>query len=113
MGELIRAALDAGARRVLVGCGDSGTSDGRSGLRSRPSAPGSWTPRESNSPWGVPRLNRLDGSTRPASTRVSRPPSCWWPAIRNNVLRGERGVARVFGPQKGAARSGSRSWRPP
>ncbi len=31
VGELIRAALDAGARRILVGCGDSGTSDGGAG----------------------------------------------------------------------------------
>ncbi len=28
VGELIKAALDAGAERVLVGCGDSGTNDG-------------------------------------------------------------------------------------
>ena len=31
VGELVRAALDAGARRILVGCGDSGTSDGGAG----------------------------------------------------------------------------------
>ncbi|CAM5301480.1 glycerate kinase [Streptomyces violaceorubidus] len=31
VGELIRAALDTGVRRVLVGCGDSGTSDGGAG----------------------------------------------------------------------------------
>lgn len=31
VGELIRAALDTGVRRILVGCGDSGTSDGGAG----------------------------------------------------------------------------------
>jgi len=30
-GELIAAALDAGARRIIVGCGDTGTSDGGAG----------------------------------------------------------------------------------
>ena len=28
VGELIKAALDAGAERLLIGCGDSGTNDG-------------------------------------------------------------------------------------
>lgn len=28
VGELIRAGVDAGARRILVGCGNLGTSDG-------------------------------------------------------------------------------------
>lgn len=32
VGELIVAALDRGARRTLVGCGDSGTSDGGAGM---------------------------------------------------------------------------------
>ncbi len=31
-GELVQAALDAGARRLIIGCGDSGTSDGGAGL---------------------------------------------------------------------------------
>jgi glycerate kinase len=32
VGQLIRAALDAGARRIIVGCGDSGTSDAGAGM---------------------------------------------------------------------------------
>lgn len=32
VGELIKAALDAGAERILVGCGDSGTNDGGIGM---------------------------------------------------------------------------------
>jgi hypothetical protein len=32
VGELIRAALDAGTERILVGCGDSGINDGGAGM---------------------------------------------------------------------------------
>ncbi len=32
VGELIRASLDDGAERLLVGCGDSGTTDGGAGM---------------------------------------------------------------------------------
>lgn len=32
VGNLIRAALDAGARRILLGCGDSGINDGGAGM---------------------------------------------------------------------------------
>lgn len=32
VGELMRTALDAGSKRIIVGCGDSGTSDGGAGM---------------------------------------------------------------------------------
>ena len=32
VGELIRRALDAGCTKIIVGCGDSGTSDGGAGM---------------------------------------------------------------------------------
>ena len=32
VGELVRAALDGGARRILLGCGDSGINDGGAGM---------------------------------------------------------------------------------
>jgi glycerate kinase len=32
VGELIREALDAGATKIIIGCGDSGTSDGGAGM---------------------------------------------------------------------------------
>ncbi|MFK4068041.1 glycerate kinase [Streptomyces sp. NPDC029674] len=101
VGELIRAALDAGARRVLVGCGDSGTSDGGAGalqaLGARLLDADGW-----ELPHGgreLARLSRIDPSgldPRLGNTeiRVACNPF--------NVLCGERGVARVFGPQKGA-----------
>ncbi|KUL49872.1 MULTISPECIES: glycerate kinase [unclassified Streptomyces] len=101
VGELIRAALDAGARRILVGCGDSGTSDGGAGalqaLGARLLDADGWElPRGGRE---LARLSRIDASgldPRLADTdiRVACNPF--------NVLCGERGVARVFGPQKGA-----------
>jgi glycerate 2-kinase len=32
LGELVRHALDKGAERILIGCGDSGTNDGGAGM---------------------------------------------------------------------------------
>ncbi|MCF1597108.1 glycerate kinase [Streptomyces muensis] len=101
VGELIRAALDTGVRRILIGCGDSGTSDGGAGALQALGA----------------RLLDADGFELPAGgrelTRLARiDPSGLDPRLRDvelqvacnpyNVLCGERGVARVFGPQKGA-----------
>lgn len=101
VGELIGAALDAGARRILVGCGDSGTSDGGAGALQALGA----------------RLLDVDGWELPHGgrelTRLSRiDPSDLDPRLKGteirvacnpfNVLTGEHGVARVFGPQKGA-----------
>ncbi|GAB2631204.1 glycerate kinase [Streptomyces capparidis] len=101
VGELIRAALDAGARRVLVGCGDSGTSDGGAGAlralgarlldaRGRELPPGGRA---------LLALDRVDASgldPRLAGTEILVACNPY------NVLCGPRGVARVFGPQKGA-----------
>ena len=101
VGELIRAALDTGVRRILIGCGDSGTSDGGAGALQALGA----------------RLLDADGFGLPHGgrelTRLARiDPSGLDPRLRDvellvacnpyNVLCGERGVARVFGPQKGA-----------
>ncbi|WP_210576186.1 glycerate kinase [Streptomyces sp. GESEQ-4] len=101
VGELIRAALDTGVRRILVGCGDSGTSDGGAGalqaLGARLlDADGFELPHGGRE---LSHLHRIDGAgldprLRQAELLVACNPY--------NVLCGERGVARVFGPQKGA-----------
>ncbi|MFI0357680.1 glycerate kinase [Actinomadura sp. 9N407] len=102
VGELIAAALDAGAARILVGCGDSGTSDGGAGALQALGA----------------RLLDAYGNELPAGgaalTRLDRiDPSGLDPRLKHtellvacnpcNLLCGPDGVARVYGPQKGAS----------
>lgn len=101
VGELIRAALDAGAQRVLLGCGDSGINDGGAGMVQALGArlldvQG----RELGAGGGeLLRLHRIDLSgLDPRLARVKLDAAVNW----HNVLLGQRGVARVFGPQKGA-----------
>ncbi|PGH51692.1 glycerate kinase [Streptomyces sp. Ru87] len=101
VGELIRAALDAGARRILVGCGDSGTSDGGAGALQALGArlvdgSGRELPRGGAA---LARLDHIDPAgldPRLAGTEILVACNPF------NVLCGPRGVARVFGPQKGA-----------
>ncbi|MEW2809373.1 glycerate kinase [Streptomyces massasporeus] len=101
VGELIRAALDTGVRRILVGCGDSGTSDGGAGalqaLGARLlDAEGRELPHGGRE---LTRLHRIDPTGLDARlAEVELLVAC----NPYNVLCGERGVARVFGPQKGA-----------
>ncbi|GAB4581096.1 MAG: glycerate kinase [Anaerolineales bacterium] len=102
VGELIRAALDAGAERILVGCGDSGTNDGGAGMAQ---ALGIRLLDQNGRDlgWGggeLSRLMRIDMTFRdPRLDRVQIDVACNW----HNVLCGPKGVARVFGPQKGAS----------
>ncbi|MFF7792384.1 glycerate kinase [Streptomyces sp. NPDC007991] len=101
VGELIRSALDRGVRRILVGCGDSGTSDGGAGALQ---ALGARLLDEQGEelPFGgreLTRLHRIDSRGLDARlAEVELLVAC----NPFNVLCGERGVARVFGPQKGA-----------
>lgn len=101
VGELIRVALDSGATRILVGCGDSGTSDGGAGALQALGARVLDADGADLSAGGaaLERLASLDlsGMDRravDAEVEVACNP--------HNVLTGDRGVARVFGPQKGA-----------
>lgn len=101
VGELIRAALDAGARHILLGCGDSGINDGGAGMAAALGV--KLLDREGNplAPGGaaLASLARIDMSGRdPRLAEVCIDAAVNW----HNVLLGERGVARVFGPQKGA-----------
>ncbi|MEW2172998.1 glycerate kinase [Streptomyces sp. NPDC007027] len=101
VGELIRAALDAGARRILVGCGDSGTSDGGAGaLRALGARLTDRHGRELRPGGGaLHELERIDPSgLDPRLADAGLLVAC----NPYNVLCGKRGVARVFGPQKGA-----------
>lgn len=102
VGELIKAALDAGAHRIVVGCGDSGVNDGGAGIvealgaqlldkDGKPIQPGGL---------GLAELHTIDLSgLDPRLRDVDIEVGC---NIRN-VLTGAHGVARLFGPQKGAS----------
>lgn len=101
VGELIAAALDAGASRVLVGCGDSGTNDGGAGMAQALGVRLLDADGEDLCPGGgeLNRLAHVDVSgLDPRLADVPIDVACNWA----NVLTGPRGVARVFGPQKGA-----------
>ncbi|QFT29832.1 Glycerate 2-kinase [Labrenzia sp. THAF82] len=101
VGELILAALDAGAKRILIGCGDSGINDGGAGMAQ---ALGARLLDANNNCIGrggaaLANLSRIDISgldPRLSETQIDAAVN--W----HNVLLGDRGVARVFGPQKGA-----------
>lgn len=101
VGELVRAALDLGARRILLGCGDSGINDGGAGMAQALGirlldADGNELDRGGAA---LTQLNRIDIRTRdPRLAHVRIDAAVNW----HNQLLGERGVARVFGPQKGA-----------
>lgn len=102
VGELIKAALDEGAERILIGCGDSGTNDGGAGMAQALGV--QLLDTDGNDlGWGggeLIRLERLDLSCRdPRLEQVQIDVACNW----HNLLCGSKGVARVFGPQKGAS----------
>lgn len=102
VGELIKAALDAGAERILIGCGDSGTNDGGAGMAQ---ALGVKLLDKNGTQLGfggqyLKRLAKIDMSNRdPRLDNIQIDVACNW----HNILCGENGVARVFGPQKGAS----------
>jgi glycerate kinase len=101
VGELIKAALDAGVEKILVGNGDSGTNDGGAGAAQ---ALGVKLLKENGddierSGIGLKELAKVDLSGRDERlARVQIDVAC----NIKNILCGEKGVARVFGPQKGA-----------
>ncbi|MBY3156808.1 glycerate kinase [Rhizobium laguerreae] len=101
VGELVRAALDRGARRILLGCGDSGINDGGAGMAEALGIrlldqEGNRLPRGGAA---LSRLAAIDTSGRdPRLEGLRIDAAVNW----HNVLLGERGVARIFGPQKGA-----------
>ncbi|MCB8956183.1 MAG: glycerate kinase [Nocardioides sp.] len=93
VGELLLAAVDAGARRIVVGLGGSGTNDGGAGLLA---AVGATADRPLDQ--GVAGLAGV--------TRVEVPPlevELVAASDVDNPLTGLFGATKVFGPQKGIA----------
>ena len=101
-GELIRAALDAGRRKLIIGIGGSATTDAGAGMAQ---ALGVRLLDGEGKPLGLGggELARLvniemagaDSRLRDCEIRVA--------CDVDNPLYGERGAARVYGPQKGAS----------
>ncbi|USK70673.1 glycerate kinase family protein [Peribacillus asahii] len=102
VGELIRSALDFGVDHILIGCGDSGTSDGGAGLAQALGVRFLDKDKQIIEVHGGEDLIKVDSiDTTQLDQRlgnVTVDVACNW----QNVLCGEKGVARVFGPQKGA-----------
>ncbi|MFB5284238.1 glycerate kinase [Peribacillus sp. Hz7] len=102
VGELIRSALDFGVDHILIGCGDSGTSDGGAGLAQALGIRFLDKDKQIIEVHGGEDLIKVDSiDTTQLDQRlgnVTVDVACNW----QNVLCGEKGVARVFGPQKGA-----------
>ncbi|MFF2210738.1 glycerate kinase [Streptomyces antibioticus] len=101
-GELLRAALDAGARTIVFGVGGSATTDGGAGMLSalgarfldddgEPVAPGGG---------GLARLARADLSG--LDPRLSAVDLVLASDV-DNPLTGPKGAPAVYGPQKGAS----------
>ena len=100
-GQLIRAALDAGCNRVILGVGGSANTDGGAGILQGLGA--ALLDAEGNElPAGgaaLARLDRIDFSgfdTRLKHTRFVLASDV------DNPLLGAQGAAVIFGPQKGA-----------
>lgn len=101
VGELIRAALDAGAQRILLGCGDSGINDGGAGMVQALGGRllDSHALQIGFGGGELVRLSWIDlEGLDPRLRHVTLDAAVNW----HNVLLGPRGVARVYGPQKGA-----------
>lgn len=100
-GELIRAALDRGARRIVLGVGGSATSDGGTGMARALGArfldrEGRELPRGGAALRDLEtiRLDQLDSRLRDVEIVVA--------SDVDNPLVGANGAAAVYGPQKGA-----------
>ncbi|WP_338647393.1 glycerate kinase [Pseudomonas sp. ML2-2023-3] len=101
-GELIKAALDAGARRVILAIGGSATNDAGAGALQALGlglfdAQGNSLPRGGLALAHVARIELAGLDPRLAEVRFEIA------ADVNNPLCGEHGASAIFGPQKGAS----------
>ena len=100
-GELIRAALDAGLRRIIIGIGGSATNDGGTGMARALGAKflsgeGAELPQGGGALAKLQTIELTGLDPRLQETEITV--AC----DVDNPLCGVRGAAAVFGPQKGA-----------
>jgi glycerate kinase len=101
-GELIRAALDHGAREVVLGIGGSATTDGGAGMATALGArlldeKGESLPLGGAALLRLSHIDVVDLDPRLHELRVTVASDV------NNPLVGPQGAAAVYGPQKGAS----------
>ncbi|MFA9560576.1 glycerate kinase [Evansella sp. AB-rgal1] len=103
-GELIRATLDHGVRKIIIGIGGSATNDGGAGMMEAlggvfSDSNGSWLPRGGGA---LKNLAQLDLSNLdPRLKEVEILVAC----DVDNPLLGKNGASTIYGPQKGATES--------
>lgn len=100
-GQLIRAALDAGLRRIIIGIGGSATNDGGAGMAKALGARFLTADGHELADGGaaLADLQRIDlAGLDPRLTDTEITIAC----DVDNPLCGVRGASAVFGPQKGA-----------
>ena len=94
VGQLVAAAVDSGARRVVIGLGGSGTSDGGAGLLAALGAEPSAALRGGAA--GLAGLDQVELPTSPDADLLIA-------SDVDNPLTGLFGAAKTYGPQKGIA----------
>lgn len=97
VGQLIAAALDLGARCVVIGLGGSATNDGGAGMLSALGLVPAGAPPGGA---GLRHLERLVGAPDPRLAEVELVAA----TDVDSPLLGLYGASAVFGPQKGASR---------
>jgi glycerate kinase len=101
-GEVLRAALGAGARRIIVGVGGSASTDGGAGLLQALGARVLDTSGEPVRPGGA-GLREVAALDLTGLHRALYPADIILAADVDNPLTGPDGAAEVYGPQKGAS----------
>ncbi|MFU0790188.1 glycerate kinase family protein [Virgibacillus proomii] len=105
VGELIKAALDFDVDHIIIGCGDSGTSDGGAGMAQAIGVQfldyygNPFYVRGGGDLYKIHSIDLSEVDKRLSTVQIEV--ACNW----HNVLCGENGVTRVFGPQKGATKN--------
>ena len=102
VGQLLAAALDAGATRIVVGLGGSATNDGGAGLLSALGLQRLDAAGQRLAPGGAAlrQVDRLSGDLDPRLADVELVAA----SDVESPLLGLYGASSVFGPQKGASR---------
>ena len=101
-GEVLRAALEAGARRIVLGVGGSASTDGGAGLLQALGARVLDTSGEPVRPGGA-GLREVAALDLTGLHRALYPAEIILAADVDNPLTGPDGAAEVYGPQKGAS----------